>query len=38
VVDDLSDPNVTGGLRTQLERSLARTARVLGPYIGDPPA
>ena len=43
VLDDLADPAVVGGLREELERSLARSTKLLGDFIpavlptGPPP-
>jgi poly-gamma-glutamate synthesis protein (capsule biosynthesis protein) len=38
VLTDLADPSISDGLRGELERSLARTARVVGAYIAPPPS
>ncbi len=37
VLDDLADPAVVGGLRDELERSLARTTKVVGEFIPTAP-
>lgn len=33
VLDDLADPAIDGGLREELDRSLARTTKVLGDFL-----
>ncbi len=38
VLTDLADPGTPDGLRPELERSLARTTRVLGKYVVAPPS